>query len=292
MAPQDTENTRWGMFFITLSMAIFAVQDAMTRVLVEAISPPQIMMVRLWVFAAGAMAYAGWKGRLRAALNPARPGLQFVRASFSALEIVMIAWALKYLGLAEAHALFASFPLMAALMAVFVLGERLGVARLAAILAGFAGALLIVRPGVGVFRPQAFIALGAAACFAAYQVAGRLAARHDGFLTSIVQISFIGAVLLTPAGLWTWVAPTLRQWLLILAITAAGICGHLLLVRALEHAPAGILQPFNYFLLAFATLIGVGWFGERPGALSMTGAAIIALSGLFSLLFSRRNLYQ
>jgi len=272
-----------GMAFITLAMAVFAVQDAMTRILVESISPLQIMTVRLWIFASGAMIFAAWKGRLRQTLRPARPVLQILRASFSALEMILIAWALKYLGLAETHALFASFPLMAALMAAVALGERLDRARGVAILGGFAGALLILRPGTGVFRPQAFLALGAAALFAAYQVAGRMAARHDGFLTSIVQISMIGAILLTPAGLWAWQAPDAWQWTMILAISAAGIGGHLLLVRALEHAPASLLQPFNYFLLAFATLIGVFWFGERPGWLSMTGALIIAACGLFAI---------
>ncbi len=282
--PQTTAQVRAGMAFIALSMAIFAVQDAMTRVLVAHIAPPQIMMVRLWVFAAGALGVAALQGRLGQVLRPRRPGLQFLRAAFSALEIVLIAWALQYLGLAEAHALFASFPLMAALMAAVALGERIGGARAAAIAAGFLGAMLIVKPGMGVFRPQAFIALSAAACFAAYQVAGRLAARHDDFLTSIVQIPLIGAVLLTPAGLWVWRTPQQAEWGLIVAISAAGIMGHLLLVRALEHAPAATLQPFNYLLLAYATAIGAGWFGERPDWLSILGALIIAASGLYSVL--------
>jgi len=242
-----------GMVLCAVAMAVFAVQDSFTRVLVADIAPQQIMAVRLWIFALGA-------------------------------EMVTIALALKYLGLAEAHSLFASFPLMAAVMARFVLGERLPRWRILAIIAGFAGALLIVRPGFGIFRPAAFIALGAAALFAAYQVAGRLAARHDDFLTSVVQISLIGALILTPFGLLSWKAPDASQWMMILAISGFGILGHLLLVRAVEFAPAAVLQPFNYLLLAFAFLIGMGWFGERPDALSVTGALIIAAAGLYSVL--------
>ncbi len=273
-----------GMALCALAMAVFAVQDSFTRVLVADIAPQQIMMVRLWIFALGALAWAAWRGVLPLVLRPARPVLQVMRAAFSAFEMVTIAWALKYLGLAEAHSLFASFPLMAAVMARIVLGERLPAWRVLAIVAGFAGALLIIRPGFGFFRPAAFIALGAAALFAAYQVAGRLAARHDDFLTSVVQISLVGALILTLPGLLSWKTPDGTQWMLILAISGFGILGHLLLVRAVEFAPAAALQPFNYLLLAFAFLIGVGWFGERPDALSVTGALIIAASGLYSVL--------
>ncbi len=278
------DNPPLGMALCALSMFVFAVQDSFTRLVVGALSPLSVMMVRLWVFAAFALLLAAWRGRLGAAIRPRRPLLQVFRALFSAAEIVTIAWALKYLGLAEAHSLFASFPLMAALMARFALGERLPAWRIMAILAGFAGALLIVRPGFGVFRPEALIALAAAALFAAYQVSGRLASRHDDFLTAIVQISLIGAVVLTPFGLWQWEAPDVRQWLLIAAITACGITGHMLVVRAVEHAPASALQPFNYLLLAFAFLFGVVFFHERPDALSVAGALIIAASGLYSVM--------
>ena len=278
------DNPPLGMALCALSMFVFAVQDSFTRLVVGTLSPLSVMMVRLWIFAAFAILLAAWRGRLRAAFRPRRPVLQAFRALFSAAEIVTIAWALKYLGLAEAHSLFASFPLMAALMARLALGERLPPWRLLAILAGFAGALLIVRPGFGVFRPEALIALAAAALFAAYQVSGRLASRHDDFLTNIVQISLIGALALTPFGLWQWQPPDGRQWLLIGAITACGIAGHMLLVKAVEHAPASALQPFNYLLLAFAFLFGVVIFHERPDALSILGALVIAASGLYAIL--------
>ncbi len=278
-----SDRPRLGMALIALAMAVFAVQDAFTRVLVRDISPPQVMMVRLWVFAAVMLGWAAWQGRLGEALRPRRPFLQAARAAFSALEIITVAWALKYMGLAETHALFASFPLMAALMARLALGERLDGGRMAAIAAGFIGALMIIRPGAGVFRPEALIALAAAGLFAAYQVAGRMAAHSDSFLTSVVQIPLVGALILTPPGLLQWSDPTYGQWLLIAAITTCGIIGHLLLVKALEHAPASVLQPFNYLLLLFAFVIGMGVFGERPGALSIAGALVIALAGLYSL---------
>ena len=279
--------TRAGMALCTLAMAVFAVQDAFTRVLVQTIAPSQIMMVRLWAFAAVMVLFAIYKGRLWQALRPARPGLQILRAAFSAFEVVVVGFMLKYMGLAEAHALFASFPLMAALMAFAVLGERLSAARAGAILAGFLGALLIIKPGSGVFRPAAFLPLLAAALFAAYQVAGRLAARHDDYLTSAVQVAVVGAVILTPFGLLAWKAANGAEWLMIAAVSIGGIGGHLLLIKALEYAEATALQPFNYFLLFFATVIGVGWFGERPDGLSVTGALIIAASGLFSVLAGR-----
>ncbi|HHN72615.1 MAG TPA: EamA/RhaT family transporter, partial [Thermopetrobacter sp.] len=137
---ETTARGAWrGMALCALSMAVFAVQDAVTRTLVGGtapLDPAQIMSVRLWVFAAVTIAWAARRGRLVAVFRPARPGLQAVRALLSALEMVTVAWALKYLGLAETHALFASFPLMAVPMAAVFLGERIDGGRLLAVLAG------------------------------------------------------------------------------------------------------------------------------------------------------------
>ncbi len=282
--PEGARRPWLGMALCALSMATFAVQDAVTRAIVHAVPAAQIMTVRLWLFAAGALAWAAWRGRLLASLRPRRPVLQMLRALFSAAEMVTVALALKHLGLAETHALFAVFPLLAAVMAVPVLGERLSGARLMAVLAGLAGAWLIIRPeAAGLLRPGALLALLAAALFAAYQVSGRLAARHDDYLTSVVQIALIGAVALTPWGLIVWRPPTAGQWAAILAISGLAILAHLLLVKALEHAEAIQLQPFNYLLMLFALLIGTLWFGERPPASSWAGAALIALAGLWAI---------
>ena len=281
---------RIGMALCALAMAVFAVQDAFTRYLVASVSPWQIMAVRLWAFALGALLYAAWQGRLFTVLKPQRPWLQMARAAFSAFEMVTVAMALKALGLAETHALFAIFPILAALMAVPVLGERLNRHRLLATVIGFAGALLILRPSVhAALRPGAALALLAAALFAAYQVAGRLAARDDDYLTAIVQISTIGAVILTPFGLSAWQNLLPWQWAIVAAISALAILAHLLLVKALEFAEAIQLQPFNYFLLLFALIIGTLWFGERPPVTSWLGAGLVVSGGLFMLLHERRK---
>ncbi len=273
-----------GMMLCALAMATFAVQDAVTRTLVQAVPAAQIMSVRLWLFAAGALLVAAWQGRLSAVLRPRRPVLQVLRAAFSALETVAVALALKTLGLAETHALFAVFPLLAMAMAAPVLGERFTRTRALAVLLGLAGALLVIRPDPEVMiRPGALMALLAAALFAAYQVSGRLATRHDDFLTSIVQIAVVGAAILTPWGLAVWQPPTAGQWLAILAISGLAIAAHLLLVKALEHAEAMQLQPFNYLLMLFALLIGTLWFGERPPVASWLGAGLIILAGLWAI---------
>ncbi len=272
------------MALCALAMGVFAVQDAFTRLLVDEVSAWQIMSVRLWAFAAGALMVAAWRGRLVVALKPRRPGLQVARAAFSAFEMVAVALALKSLGLAETHALFAIFPVLAMIMAAVVLGERLTARRWLAVALGFAGALLVIRPSAaGMMWPGAALALLAAALFAAYQVAGRLAARHDDYLTAIVQIAVIGALILTPFGIWHWQALDGRQWAMVAAISVLAIAAHLLLVKALEHAPASRLQPFNYFLLLFALLIGVGVLGERPHASAWIGAALIVAGGLLAL---------
>ncbi len=274
-------HARMGMALCALAMAVFAMQDSFTRYLVISVSPWQIMAVRLWAFAIGTLAYAAWQRRLASVLQPRRPWLQMARAAFSAFEMVTVAMALKNLGLAETHALFAIFPILASLMAVPILGERLDRYRLFATAVGFAGALFILHPSPhAALRPGAGLALMAAALFAAYQVTGRLAARDDDYLTAIVQISLTGAFILTPFGLWVWQDLTFEQWVIVATISGLAILAHLLLVKALEFAEAIQLQPFNYLLLFFAFIIGTLWFGEEPPSSSWLGASLIVAGGL------------
>jgi len=276
-----------GMLVCLTALALFACQDAFTKILARDYAVTQFLLVRFWAFAAFATVFAAWRCGLRTALRSARPRLQLVRCVIVVVEIGLFAFALRSLGLAEIHAISATFPLIATALAGPVLGEPVGWRRRVAVAVGFAGALIIIRPGSGVFHGAALIALAAAAMFATYNILTRLVSRSDRFETSLLYLAWVGAIGTTPFGLAAWRAPDAAAWVMMGLLAVSGIVGHLLFIKALELTPASLLQPLNYSLLVWATLIGFVVFGELPDAWTVIGAAVIVGSGLYAMFRER-----
>ena len=281
--PQPATNARLGIFVCIVAMACFACMDAMTKLVIHAYSPPQFLMVRYWGFALCAIIYVSRTTGLRRAMASSRPGLQFVRSIVLVLEANVMAFAFAYLGLAEVHAIFAVYPLLVTIFAALLLGESVGWRRRLAVLAGFVGALLIIKPGIGVFNGAVLIPIVGAGLFAAYHIVTRFVAGTDRFETSFLFMAVIGALSITPIGIASWRPLDLEAGFIISMMAVLGIVGHLLLVKALALADASTIQPFNFFLLAWATLIGTTMFGERPDALAVLGTIVIVAAGLFTI---------
>ena len=184
------------------------------------------------------------------------------------------------LGLAPTHALFIAFPIMVTALSVPVLGESVGWRRWVAVIVGFIGTLLILKPGFGVFHPAALVALLAALMFALYNLLTRLASRTDTFETAMLYFGLVGFVLSAVSAPFYWAPLDSQQIAWLLTVSVTGICGHLLLIKSLELTPAVILQPFNYTILIWAIVIGYLVFGEVLDRLSILGAGIVAVSGL------------
>lgn len=278
IVPSD-RSARIGIALCLMALFTFACQDTATKVLAQTYAIPQVVMVRFWAFAAFAVAYVASRGRIMDAARSRRPWLQLFRCLLIVAEMIAFNTGLRYLGLAESHALFAVFPLMATALAVPILGESVGWRRWAGVIAGFAGALVIIRPGLGVFQAAALIPLLAALGFAAYNLLTRLVSFSDGFRTSLLYMAIVGAASSTAVGLPMWRTPDGEGWLLLGFVSLTGILGHMLLIKALEHAPAILLQPFNYSLLVWASLLGFAVFGEIPDVWTIAGAALIVGAG-------------
>jgi drug/metabolite transporter (DMT)-like permease len=224
---------------------------------------------------------------LRAAMRSARPGLQFTRSIILVLEAAVMALSFAFLGLSEAHAIFAVYPLLVTVLASTILREHVGWRRRIAIIAGFIGALFIIKPGLDVFQPAILIPLAGAGLFATYHIVTRFVAGADSFETSFLYMAVIGALAITPMGIATWKPLVFEAGLVIAMMAVLGIAGHLLLVKALALADASTIQPFNFFLLAWATLIGTTMFAERPDFLSLIGTTVIVAAGLFTIFRER-----
>ena len=176
----------------------------------------------------------------------------------------------------------ASWVLFGVLFAATMLHESFGPRRWLAVIVGFLGVLLIVRPGFQEFGPGIAIALLGAVLWGLYQILMRLCAKTDASATTWLWSAVIGLLLTTLTGPSTWVWPDARGWLLLAVIAALGSVAHLALIRAFSLAEAGALQPFGYTMLLWAAVIGYLAFGDLPDRWTLTGAAIIMASGLYA----------
>jgi len=155
-------------------------------------------------------------------------------------------------------------------------------ARLAAIVVGLAGVLMIVRPGSGVFTWYSLLPLGTALCNALFQVLTRMVAGVDKPYTSLLYGSLVGAVVLSMLVPFFWQAPQgLWHWSLLLLIGVLATLGHLALIRGFDYADASLLAPFTYTQLVWVMLLGWIIFGDFPDGWSLIGMAVIVASGIY-----------
>ncbi|MGR3541502.1 MAG: DMT family transporter [Hasllibacter sp.] len=282
-------DTRLGIGLMVATTAVFAAQDGISRHLAGEYNVLMVVMVRYWFFAAFVVAVAARReGSIRAAARTAQPVLQAARGVLLAAEICVMVAAFTLLGLAESHAVFAAYPLLVAALSGPILGERVGPWRWAAIAAGFAGVMVILAPGAGVFSPYALIPLLSATMFAVYGLLTRYAARADSAATSFFWTGTTGAVFMTLIGLWSWEAMIPADWAWMATLCVTGAAGHWLLIKTYEVAEAGAVQPFAYLQLVFATAIGIAVFGETVEPRVALGASIVIAAGLFALWRERR----
>ena len=283
------DNATLGITLVVSAMFIFATQDAITKTLAETYSAPQILWVRFVFYAAFALAFSMRKRPLKFCLKSNAPWLQVARSLLIVAEIAMFIISIRYLSLAEMHALLATFPLMVTAIAALFLGEPVGIRRWSAVFAGFVGVLIIIRPGIIDLKPGVLLALITALMFAGYNVMTRLVAKYDDGETSTVYMAVVGAVAMTVIGPFYWIPVPLMDWFWLICLSFTAAAGHFLLIKALEAAPASTLQPFNYTLLVFATVIGYIFFDNLPDVWTVMGASVVVGSGLYTIYRERRR---
>jgi drug/metabolite transporter (DMT)-like permease len=270
-----------GILLMIAAVGAFALMDTTAKYLSRWYPVPLIVWARYASNLLVLLCFLAASGQL-ARLRTARPGLQLARGLLLALATLLFFTSLSVLPLADANAIAFVMPLFVAALAVPMLGERLEMARLVAILVGLAGALVIVRPGSDLFTPYALLPLGMAVCNALYQILTRKLAGIEHPLTSLVWGAIVGAVLLSALAPFVWVRPqALAHGALILTIGVLASIGHFLLIRAYDYANASLLAPYTYTVLVWAMLLGWLVFGDLPDGVSLTGMAIIVLSGLY-----------
>jgi drug/metabolite transporter (DMT)-like permease len=281
------QSTRAGILFTIAAVAVFSVQDAFSRHLAGTYNTLMIVMVRYWFFAAFVLMLAARQPGGIQSMATRQPILHLLRAAFLIVEVCVIVQSYTLVGLVQTHAVFACCPLLIAALAGPLLGERVPLALWVAIGCGFAGVLVILQPGSGVFTPLALLPLISAFMYALYSLMTRKAAALDASLVSLFWSGVIGAVLMTPVGLAFWQPIAAPDWGWVVVYGLMAIFANWLVIRAYELAEASALQPFAYLQLVFVAVLGVVVFQEEIQANVVIGAAVVVLAGLFTLIGAR-----
>ena len=219
-----------------------------------------------------------------------RPAIQLGRSLLMLVSNLVFVMAIGRVPLATASAIGFTSPLLVTAMSVPLLGEHVGPRRWSAVLVGFAGALLIIRPGSGLANPAILLLLVSAACYALYQIATRWIAVFDGAATGIVFGALLGSLAMSLVMPFIFVRPrSLFDLGLFVSLGLIGGGGHYLIIRAFQCGPAAVLAPLGYVELIGTSILGYLIFGNFPDRLTWTGAAIIIASGLYIALREHRR---
>ena len=215
--------------------------------------------------------------------------LQMGRSLLQVTSQMMFFTGIGHVELADATTVSFTAPVVVAALAGPLLGERVGPSHWAAIAAGFAGALIVIRPG-GHMNPHLVLILGSSVCYALYQLLTRRVSAFDGPETSVTYSALVGTVLLSILVPFHWSTPTRgEQWVGLIALGILGGLGHYLVARALTLAAASVISPFHYVQLVWAAVVGYLVFGHVPSGFTWLGAAVIIASGLFIAVHQARR---
>lgn len=283
----SARNRLIGIGLVSFTYLLFSLLDGSAKWLVGSVPVIVVVWLRFatHVVVAGAVLFPlrGWSliktnhlrwHVLRALMFMAMTGINF--------------WALQYLQLTVTSSISFTVPLIIALLGAPLLGEKLDRGRWAAILVGFAGVLVIIRPGSAGFHPAMLASLVNAVLYALFMLMTRRLAAYDSPET-IQYLPALGAAIgLAPFALAAWESPEgWLEWAVACLMGVLGGLGHYLLALAHRYAPATVLAPFLYQQVFYMALFGYLVFGDLPGVAVWTGAAIVIASGLY--LFNRER---
>ncbi len=289
-ASASTNTSLRAILLVVATVLGFAMMNGVNKYLTQDFLVPQVVWARFFfanitILLFAAMRPGGWTGLFRTR----RPGLQAFRSILMIASTLMFVGALSVLPLAEVEAISFAGPLFVVALSAPLLKERVPASLWVAVVLGFIGVLIIIRPGFGVMSWAAALPLCVALLYAAFQIATRRLGGADPQLTSLFYSGLLGLVLTTAFAPFIWRWPDTQGWFLMAASGFLGAASHFMLIKALELAPASLLQPFTYVQLVGAVIIGYVVFGNAPDLWTWIGGLVIVGSGLYVVLRQRRR---
>jgi drug/metabolite transporter (DMT)-like permease len=283
MAASVQPSARAGILCILTGMLCLTISDALAKWVSPYYPPTQLLFLRaaiaLPVVGTAVFLMGGWP-----ALRTQHPALHLLRGAANVISATAFYLSLRYLSLAEATAISFAAPLCVTLLSVWMLKEHVDKGRWVALVTGFAGVMLIVRPGSSAFQPAALLPLITAMLYAVMMLTARAIGKSESALTAgfyIVVAQLICSAVALP---WFWNAPQLAHWPIFCGIALFSTLGLTLITQAFRIAPASTLAPFDYTALVWATLLGWLIWGDVPDFTTYTGAAVIVACGLYIVL--------
>ena len=216
-----------------------------------------------------------------------KPKLQFVRGIILLSANISFFYAISVISLAKALTLAFIAPLIVTAFSPIILGEKVGVRRWTAVIIGFIGSLVVIRPGFVELNLASFAALGTGVMYGFYLIITRKLSISDNPLLTLLLTGLVGLVIISSVIPFIWVKPTLNQWSMMAGIGLFACIGHLFLILSLKYADASKLAPFSYFEIITNIIIGYYFFNNFPDNWTFLGLFIIILSGIY---ISRREI--
>jgi len=273
----------YGVVTMLFSVLTFATMDSIVKWLSADYPTYQIMFFRCAVALVPVSFFLLRAGGLLI-LRTDQPGLHIVRSTLGVCAMSCVFYGIANMPLAEAMAIFHSSPLLMTALSVLMLGEKVGVRRWMAVLAGFVGMLFVVRPGSGLFTNGAVFMLTAAACVAlTSNVVRKLSKQDDPACITFYFTLSTTIVTAIVSLLWGWVKPAPGDLLLLIAVGLLGGCGQYLMAISFKHAEVALVSPLKYLMIVFGGIFGFIFWSEIPDVISLTGIAIIIASGIYTM---------
>ena len=219
--------------------------------------------------------------RIPTLLASTHKGLQILRSLLVLLATALMFTSVGLMPIADIVAITFVAPLLIVILSVAILHEIVGLRRWAAVIVGFMGVVIILRPGGDLFTPIALLPLATAMTYAFYQVLTRVVSQSADPLNTLFYSALVGAVVMTVVVPFDWVTPDVGQWTKLVAAGLLGGLGHYAIIRAYERAEASLVAPFAYTELIWATGLGFFVFGDLPDTWTFVGAGIIAAIGIY-----------
>ncbi len=274
-----------GIALMTAGIFLFAVNDALGKWLMATYSVGQVLLIRS-LAALAVLAPFIWRDAATFATAP-RWGLQALRALLATVEVACFYWAVAYLPLADVLAYYLAGPIFVTAIAGTVLREPVGWRRWSAVIAGFIGVVVCLRPGVAALTWPALIALIGSFTFSLSMISTRFLRGTSGtvLVTTQTVAALAFGIVAAPFG---WVTPTTSDLMLLALLGMVAMVAHVCVNRSLTIAPASTVVPYQYTTILWAVLFGYFVFGDVPDAYMLTGGAIIIGAGLFIFLREQR----
>jgi S-adenosylmethionine uptake transporter len=270
-----------GLIFMAVGMFLFSAGDMLAKYLTADFHAVQIMWSRQAGLMGGVVILIAFRGL--SVFRSTHPRLQITRGAAAAGSGTIFIFAVAYVPLADAVAVSFVAPFMVTIMGALFLGEKVGIRRWTAVIIGFLGTLVVIRPSADAVHPAVFLVLIAAGLFATRQILSR-ALSDDKTTTTIAYTALVSGAILSAALPFVWKTPQTGQAVLIfvgLAIIAAA--AEICIIKALEFTEAVIVAPVHYSLIIWGTMYGYVIFNDLPDIWTWVGAAIISTSGIYTL---------